>query len=225
MALAISVSVVFGWQLNASVSARTATKRVCLSSSGKVSKKTKCSSTDTEIATGKVRTKAATSKKVARGATKLAAGSVAAAGLPSGIVLGAQSDLISSVGASLRSYTTAITFPTTWTGKVETSCSSSEVATGAFITVYLDGKRLPSSSPTTSWIFDGAMIARRYSDRKFDVYNLWFREVANHAVVSDFVWTSSVGFSEVTNIAAIPSGLVVYLTQVCAPLVSLEPVG
>lgn len=226
LACVVLAAVLLGWELNSAVAAASRSNRVCLSNTGQLKKKVTCSSSDTEIATGKVRTRAVAKLKLSNGATRISSSAVSAASMPGALVSGTETDLVSSVGSSLRSYTKAVTFPTTWTGKVRTVCGADEVATGAYITVFLDGAKLPVSGlPTSTWSFSGGMIWKSGLGKEVQVLALSFGIPGNNAVVKDETYSSIDGIYPAENITDIPAGLTVYLTQVCAPLMTLEPAG
>lgn len=216
----VLISLIAGWQLHDIASAASASKHVCLSGSGKVSKKSKCSSTDTEIAAGKVRSKSIAKKAIKNGTTRLSPSAAAQAAGVSEFATSTEQPLVSTLGSTVRAYTYALTFPSAWDGSISTACASNEVQAGAYSAAYLGGTRLPSTS-SSNWFFTlGYVGFNSGGTTEFMRIRVQTSSDGN-ATISDTNTPPAPGFSAV----AIDANLTIYVVQLCVPLTTLEGVG
>lgn len=235
LAISLVGTLAIGWQLNEVVSAKSAAQKVCLTAFGTAAKRTACLAGETELASGKVRTTPIKKRKMPKGKTRLV--SKASASMPTAANT-PDMPLVATLGSSVRSYTYVLGFSTDWRGELTTSCSDMEVPTNAYVTYFLDGQRISATPKPGTWSAEGNGVLVHYSPLpgETDKYmNLYF-DVGN--------WTSAFFTGRMTtvseesardpyafdrgvtsNLVAIPSGLTVYVTQLCAPLMTLENAG
>jgi hypothetical protein len=231
------VATVFGWQLNNFASASPSSRRVCLSPYGVVALKSSCAVGETEIAAGKVRRTPIKKVLLRNGKTKLSASSVTSERVKI-LTDSSEQPLVSTLGSSVRSYTNVIGFKSDWVGSVSTACLPSELAIGVYATWFLDGKPIPKADGTQDiWVVQPNWIQLEPSaggrQKVIDLYFwhglspvwggngklLW--EGGNTGKVTRFDLAGYHSFE----VEPIPPTLTLYLTQLCAPLTTLEGVG
>jgi hypothetical protein len=228
IAISLVAALAIGWQLNEAVSAKSTPQKVCLTAFGTLSKRTSCLAGETELASGKVRNAPIKKREMPKGKTRL--GSRAS----SGISTSADSPgvpLVSTLGSSVRSYTYVMGFPANWTGTITTTCSETEVALDVYATYFIDGERVP----VANGLVDRWQVASGGAWLQFDNENL---DIPSKRIdlFFDVDWATRSHTGRITagpsffqesgnDIIPIPSGLSLYVTQLCAPLTTLENAG
>ena len=228
IAVSLVAALAIGWQLNEVVSAKSTPQKVCLTAFGTLAKRTSCLAGETELASGKVRSKGIAKKVMRNGKTRLASPSSVTTKNATALGTDPEQPLVATLGSSVRSYTYVLGFPNNWNGTITTSCSDTEVALDGHVTMFLDGKRLPTQQKAGSWTAEQWGQYVEYtplpgeSAKVLDIYanRLW---TMNNFTVQ--ITPMSAAESPMPETVPIPAGLSVYVTQLCAPLTTLENAG
>ena len=200
-------------------------RAVCLTSSGRLARKSACGNKDTELVVNQVK-KSALPKTGARGGTSvLGPKSVktVSQGVEARTNVQSATSLVGTVGQSLRAYTFALTFSSSWTGDITTACGDFEAPISASAVAYKGNKMLASGRteelPVGEVAFNGVFSIRE-SDGSRTHYHPAFETITGDNIGRIYDTSKRDGMGNV--VFDIPSDITMYVTQVCAPLSRLE---
>ena len=238
IAVSLVAALAIGWQLNEVVSAKSTPQKVCVTAFGTLAKRTSCLAGETELASGKVRNAPIKKRTVPKGKTRLSSDSGVRVNTISALADENVQPLVSTLGSSVRSYTYVVGFPTNWTGTITTSCSETEVPIDVYPTWFIDGVRIPQTDRRKpiydewqAWNDEQDSLIYMYRDgdrtifRRFNV--LFDTEYARLNHVARVTEGGGPNWDNNNNFFLTPfvPGLSLYLTQLCAPLMTLENAG
>ena len=200
-------------------------RAVCLTSTGRLVRKTMCGSKETELVGNQVK-KSALPKTGAIGGTSVLRPNslqVASQGVEARANAQGATSLVGTVGQSLRAYTFALTFNSSWTGDITTACGDFEAPISVSAVAYKGNKMLASGRteelPVGEVAFNGVFSIRE-SDGPRTYYHPAFETITGDNVGRIYDTSKRDGMSNV--VFDIPSDITMYVTQVCAPLSRLE---
>jgi|694.fasta_scaffold98796_3 hypothetical protein len=217
IALTVFISCFIGWGMNSMVRGGTSVPKVCISQDSQISRKNSCSTGEIEVANNSVKKKKI-SKRLMNSGTHVLKG-----GLGPRTVAHNQT-LTGAVGQSVRSYTYALTFVSRWNGRITLGCGSFEVPITSTAVAYMNGVPVPTedeADPNGGLYFADNFLSYRTSNAPYHFLSPRFD---GGLVTSQQAWLDEQGLQRPENYVVDPDwpdGLVVYVTQICAPLTEL----
>jgi len=213
----VALGALISWQLSSVVGGSSNGKAICVNQFSKITRKDKCAVGETELASNVVKRKAIRKRLMASEPAVLRGGNgvrTSAAGTQS---------LTGAVGQSVRSYTYALTFEPGWDGRVETTCGAFEVPITSTATAYINGTKVPAEDEADigELFFSGQMLSYRSNNAPYRF--LTPRIDGGVITPQDDYFDESLDRSRYVIDPVWPSGLILYVTQVCAPLTELAP--
>jgi hypothetical protein len=207
----------------------TATRKLCVSTNGKIARKGTCARAEVEIANNKIQNKKIAVRKAQAGTSVLSSPAVtlSSSGTTSVTTKAANSatSLISTVGQSVRAYTYALSFDKTWTGQITTGCSEYEVPITTTAVAFQGNKKLPTGvdQPTAvgEAFFSGLLLGYLDSDGNNTYWPPAFEKI-NATNTGRIFDASTIPGPGIRVVYDIPSDIILYVTQVCAPLSQLD---